>query len=43
MSIVIVFMQMIRLQSELEELEREYKQQFAELEALDAIKEERKV
>ncbi|XP_044487407.1 protein MICRORCHIDIA 6-like isoform X3 [Mangifera indica] len=32
-----------RLQSELEELEREYKQQFTELEALDAIKEERKV
>lgn len=36
-------MQVTRLQSELEELEREYKQQFTELEALDAIKEERKV
>lgn len=34
---------MTQLQSELEELEREYKRQLAEVEALDAIKEERKV
>lgn len=36
-------MQMTQLQSELEELDQEHKRQLAEVEALDTIKEERKV